>query len=291
LGVSVELVFITTAGDVTERSLQVAGGQGLFTKEIQRALLEERIDLAVHSLKDLPTDPVAGLTLGAVPPRADPRDVLVSNKATTLDDLPPQAVVGTGSRRRQSQLLHGRMDLRVLDVRGNVETRLRKLDEEQYDALVLAKAGLTRLGLEHRITQVLSVAMMLPAVGQGALGLEIRETDAATYGVVQRLDDPDTHAAILAERALLGHLRAGCMAPVAAWARAERRVLHLSGAVLSADGRERVSVASTGDIADPKALGIGVANQLLALGAGQLIDQSREVSSESEGERFSPLPT
>ena len=168
LGTAVELIRIQTAGDVSSQPLQAGGGQGLFTKEIQRALLDDRIDLAVHSLKDLPTEPVPGLVLAAVPPRESCGDVLVSNTARCLADLPPQAIVGTGSQRRRCQLLHHRPDLHVGDIRGNVDTRLRKLDEGEYDAIILAAAGLKRLGWSHRIAEVIPPSVMLPAVGQGA---------------------------------------------------------------------------------------------------------------------------
>ncbi|MGE3777883.1 MAG: hydroxymethylbilane synthase [Pirellulaceae bacterium] len=276
LGATVELVWITTTGDVTDRSLMAVGGQGLFTKEIQRALLDDRIDLAVHSLKDLPTDPVPGLALIAVPPREDCADVLVSPRADTLDSLPPQAVVGTGSRRRRSQLLHLRCDLRVGDVRGNVETRLRKLDEGQYDALVLAKAGLLRLGLEHRIGQVLPVSLMLPAVGQGALGLEARAEDESTAAVVRQLNDAATYEAVLAERAMLARLRAGCLAPVGAWARTAQAELYLTGCVLTADGQQKLSVTSSRAGGTAQGLGESVADQLLSLGAARLIQAARD---------------
>jgi hydroxymethylbilane synthase len=274
-GVVVELIPITTQGDVSDRPLGAIGGQGLFTKEIQRALLDGRIDLAVHSLKDLPTDPVAGLTLAAVPPRESPRDVLVSTRGGTLDELPAGARVGTGSRRRQSQLLHLRPDLRVADIRGNVDTRLRKLDAGQFDAIVLAEAGLSRLNLAGRITQVLPSTVMLPAVGQGALGLETRADDAATLAAVARLDDAATRAAVLAERALLAGLRGGCMAPVAAWARITDRELRITAAVLSVDGQRRVAVTRGGDAHDPVSLGQLAAEELLSLGAGSLIDDAR----------------
>ncbi len=274
-GTQVELVLITTTGDITDRSLSTVGGQGLFTKEIQRALLDHRIDLAVHSLKDLPTDPIAGLTLAATPPRENPGDALVTPRAATLDELPFGARVGTGSRRRQSQLLHLRPDLHVSDIRGNVDTRLRKLDQGEYDALVLAEAGLRRLDLAHRITQVLPPAMMLPAVGQGALGLETRVDDAQTRTAVEPLNDVPTYAAVTAERALLAHLRGGCMAPIAAWARMAGPALRLSAAVLSVDGRRKVSVSLAADPGDPQSLGRIAADELLALGAGELIASAR----------------
>jgi hydroxymethylbilane synthase len=191
------LVPITTRGDVQQvQPVEQLGDRGVFTKELQRALLAGQIDVAVHSLKDLPTDPVAGLILAAVPRRESPCDVLVSRDSLRLETLPPGARVGTGSLRRQSQLLHLRPDLLVAPIRGNVDTRLRKLDEGQYDALILAQAGLNRLGLSHRVTQILSTNQMLPAVGQGALGLETRAEDGETRSALSALDDPASHFAV-----------------------------------------------------------------------------------------------
>jgi len=274
-GVNVEQVLITTQGDVRTGPLGVIGGQGLFTKEIQRALLAGEIDLAVHSLKDLPTEPVAGLLLAAVPVREATGDALVANHATSLQDLPPGARIGTGSTRRRAQLLHLRPDLNLDDVRGNVDTRLRKLDEGQYDALILAEAGLKRLGLAARIAQILPVEGMLPAVGQGALGLETRESDLRTRELIASLDDPATHAAVLAERSLLAHLRGGCLAPVGAIGRVAGDCLSLSAVVLSGDGRQRIAAAAAGSPLDALTVGIAVAEALLAQGARELISAAR----------------
>jgi len=268
-------VLITTQGDVRTGPLGVIGGQGLFTKEIQRALLADEIDLAVHSLKDLPTEPVAGLLLAAVPVREATGDALVANHATSLQDLPPDARIGTGSTRRRAQLLHLRPDLNLDDVRGNVDTRLRKLDEGQYDALILAEAGLKRLGLAARIAQILPVEGMLPAVGQGALGLETRESDLRTRELIASLDDPATHAAVLAERSLLAHLRGGCLAPVGAIGRVAGDRLSLSAVVLSGDGRQRIAAAAAGSPLDALTVGITVAEALLAQGARELISAAR----------------
>lgn len=275
-GVEVEIVLITTTGDVTQQPLGSVGGQGLFTKEIQRALLDRRVDLAVHSLKDLPTEPVPGLCLAAVPPRESPGDVVVSRGGVGLDDLPPGARIGTGSRRRQSQLLHYRPDFQVLDIRGNVDSRLRKLDAGDYDAILLAQAGLNRLGLAHRVTQSVPLHIMLPAVGQGALGLETRVEDGVARAAVSKLDDGETHAAVLAERALLAGLRGGCLAPVGAWGRCVRGEMRLSGVVLSVDGTRRVSVTLTGELARPVELGQAAAAELLKLGASELISGARQ---------------
>lgn len=278
LGHAVELVPVTTAGDVTTGPLREAGGQGFFTKELQRALLEGRIDLAVHSLKDLPTEPVPGLTLAAVPQRENPADVLVcapSIGASDLQSLPRDARVATGSTRRRAQLLHGRPDLVMCDVRGNVETRLRKLDEGQFDAIVLALAGMTRLGLVKRATQILPPEVMLPAVGQGALGIEARADDDATLAMLALLNDPNSRQCVLAERAMLAELRGGCLAPVGAWGRIEAGQLRLDGIVLSVDGRQRLMASAVGASTDAEKIGKDVARELIDQGAAQLITAAR----------------
>lgn len=275
LGVPVEMIPISTQGDVSSRPLGAIGGQGVFTKELQRALLDGAIDLAVHSLKDLPTERVAGLQLAAVPPRESTRDVLVSRLAATLDALPPTARVGTGSIRRRAQLLHARPDLQVAEIRGNVDTRLRKLDEGQYEAIVLAEAGLRRLGLGERITQILPAELMLSAVGQGALGIEARSDDGPTLQTLAFLDHPPTHRAVRAERALLAALGAGCLAPVGAWARMDGGQLQLDAVVLSPDGRERLSVCVSGPPDQAESLGQQAAADLLAQGAAELIGRLR----------------
>ena len=275
-GVEVEMVHIATQGDVKTGQLGQIGGQGLFTKEIQRALLTREIDLAVHSLKDLPTEPVAGLCLAAVPPRETTADVLASAKFGTLDHLPHGARVGTGSLRRKAQLLFVRSDLTILDIRGNVETRLKKLDEGQYDAIVLAAAGLTRLGFADRMTFVLPRSIMLPAVGQGALGLETREDDAVARSLVEPLNDRLTHAAVLAERTMLHALRGGCLAPVAALGQSDNAVLKLEAVVLSGDGQRRISAEGAGRPEDAIRIGEQVADELLLQGAAELIASSRD---------------
>lgn len=276
LQIEVELVLITTSGDAQQVGpIGNIGSSGVFTKEIQRALLDNRVDLAVHSLKDLPTEPVEGLVLAAVPERESTRDALLSVQAKSLGHLKQGAIVGTGSLRRQAQLLHARPDLELRDIRGNVDTRLRKLDEGEFDAIVLAEAGLRRLQLADRITELLPQAIMLPAVGQGALGIEARSDDTATLQMITRLDDPITHASVLAERALLSHLRGGCMAPVGGWGRIADGQLRLSGVVLSGDGSQRLLAEDTAAPAEATALGIRVAEMLLSQGAAALISASR----------------
>lgn len=274
LGVTVEMIHITTQGDVKTGPLGQIGGQGLFTKEIQRALLDEQIDLAVHSLKDLPTADVPGLAIAAVPTRESTNDVLVG-PYRALDELPEGARVGTGSLRRRAQLLNQRPDLQLLEIRGNVDTRLRKLDAGEYDAIVLAQAGLSRLGLADRIAYVIPPAIMLPAVGQGALGLETRAEDATTRQILQPLNDSTTYESVAAERALLQALRAGCLAPVGAWSRIVNGELQLEAVVLDPNGKERLFVRKTGVVGRGVELGTEVAEQLLAQGAAQLISAAR----------------
>jgi len=274
LGVEVELLPITTSGDRQQGAIQDIG-QGIFTKEIQRALLEDRIDLAVHSLKDLPTDTPPELIIAAVPQRASCGDVLVSPAWKTFDLLPDCAIVGTSSMRRRAQLLHVRPDLRMKDIRGNIDTRLRKLHHGEYHALVLAEAGLTRLGLTAEITQVLPMSLVLPAVGQGALALEIRREDETTRTALAPLDHPPTHHAVLAERAMLSVLHGGCLAPIAAWGRTENGRLTLTGRVLSPDGRSKLEITLDADLQDNTDLGRRVAEKLLQQGAAELIALAR----------------
>lgn len=273
--VTVELVHVSTEGDrVQSEPLAGFGGMGVFTREVQRAVLDERADLAVHSLKDLPTEPADGLALAGVPERGPVRDVLVlpaghEGSVDSLDDLPEGARIGTGSLRRRAQLLHCRPDLSVSDVRGNVETRLRKLDGGEYDALVLAEAGLRRLELAERISLVLGPPLLLHAVGQGALGLECRGDDEEIRARLAALSDAATFDAVLAERSLLNALRAGCHAPVGVATEVRENDLSLTGVVLAADGTERITVTETGE--SPEPLGRTVAERLLEIGAASLI--------------------
>lgn len=277
--IDVEIVFISTEGDQSTQSLQDFGGQGAFTKRIQTALLDSEIDFAVHSLKDLPTESVKGLVLGAVPEREVTHDVLVCNKHDSIQALPANALIGTGSFRRQAQLLNRRPDLRVADIRGNVDTRLRKLDEEEYDALILARAGLTRLELTDRITEIIPIDFMLPAIGQGALGLECRSDDMATIEALMTINDAPSHIEVVAERALLRELRAGCLAPVGAHAKIKDDSLHLEAVVLSQDGTERVHGEKVSEkvaggefeLLAAAALGVELAQTLIANGAEKLL--------------------
>lgn len=276
LGHDVSLVPLSTRGDQDRTApLGEIGGQGVFTKELQRALLRDEIDLAVHSLKDLPTEPIEGLELGAIPPRASTADALVSHTWRTLAELPPGSVIGTGSLRRRAQLWHVRPDLRMHDIRGNIETRLRKLADGEYDALVLAEAGLQRLQLIQHVSEILPEAVMLPAVGQGALGIEILSANTELKGLLAPLDDVPTRSAVTAERSLLAALRAGCLAPVGAKGELDGNQLRLRGVVLSGDGTVRLAAQHTGLSSDADAIGRKVADDLLAQGAAAIITASR----------------
>ena len=275
-GATVELVEITTGGDKNQSSsLSELGIQGAFTKEVQIAVLGGSADVAVHSLKDLPTEPLDGLIIAAIPARASCSDVLITSSGKALSELPSGARVGTGSLRRQAQLLLLRSDLAILPIRGNVDSRLRKLAAGEFDALVLAAAGLDRLGLVDQVTEELAPPRMLPAPGQGALAIECRRRDAELRSLLRRLDDPATRAATDGERMMLSKLHAGCSAPVGAWGRIENGALHLDGLVASPDGRLHLTASATGPLANASSLGRNVADQLLAQGAHEIILQSR----------------
>lgn len=268
----VELVIVQTTGDrVQDRSLSVIGGQGAFTKEIQQAVLDGRADVAVHSLKDLPTQPVPGLVLAATPPRAAVQDAFVSAKYRRLDDLPQGATLATGSLRRRAQILHRRPDLHLVDMRGNVETRLRKMHERGLDGMILALAGLERLGLADQVAEVLSEEWMLPAVGQGALGVECRADDTETRIVLEQINHRETYQAVLAERAFLRALGGGCLVPIAGLGRLDAGELHVQGMVCSPDGSRRIAAAVSGAAHDAEPLGERLAERLRQLGAEALL--------------------
>ena len=268
----VVIEIIKTSGDVfLDAPLSQIGGKGLFTKEIEDALLESRIDLAVHSLKDLPTVLPEGLSLGAVSSREDVRDAFLSNEHSSLVALPKGARVGTSSLRRQSQLLRLRSDLEVANLRGNLDTRIRKLDEKQYDAILLACAGLDRLGYQHRIAERLSIQQLCPAVGQGALGIEIRETDDSTRNRLQCLHHAPTHSAVTAERAFLRRLGGGCQVPIAGHTWIEESRLEMLGVVASTDGRRLFRDQGSAPIEQAADLGEQLAERLLASGASEIL--------------------
>ena len=272
----VDLETIRTDGDRhADRALPEIGGKGLFTAALDQALLEGHIDLAVHSLKDLPTTPTPGLRIAAIPRREDPRDVLVlpPGAPATLGSLPTQARVGTSSLRRQALALAFRKDLRVLPIRGNVDTRLEKLDRGHYDALLLAAAGLIRMGLADRISERLERTAWIPAVGQGALAVMIRDDDEATGRAVETLTDTSTRQAVNAERELLHLLEGGCHVPVGALALPYQGGLRLWAIVVSPDGRRAVRVDRTGDLVEPERLAARVVESLLDRGAGEILTE------------------
>lgn len=275
--VSLEVRTIVTHGDVdADTPLPALGGKGAFTQEIEAALLQGRIQMAVHSLKDLPTELPAGLVIGATPERGDARDALISREGRALAELPAGAVVGTSSLRRSAQLLALRPDLRIAPLRGNVDTRLRKLGEGMYDAIVLAVAGLARLGLAGRITEHLAPEVMLPAPGQGALAVEARADDGETLALLAAaLEHPATRAAVTAERALLTALGGGCHLPIAAYGEVApgTGVLRLRGLIAAADGRRSVRGEIGGPAADAARLGAALAEELLGRGGREIMAQ------------------
>ncbi len=271
---TVELVEIVTVGDqVLDVPLTQLGGDGAFTKAIQHALLDHRVDVAVHSLKDLPTFVVPGLMLAAVPERGPTGDAFVSRKHRSFADLPAGAVVATSSLRRKAQILNRRPDLKLVDIRGNVDTRLRKLVEQNLDATILAEAGLLRLGLAGHITEILDSAWMLPAVGQGALGLECRVDDMATRELLEKVNDAATRFAALAERAMLRGLGGGCQVPIGGTARVADGTLTLRGVVLPPDGTQRIEATLALPEAQAEECGARVAATLMGQGAAALLKE------------------
>jgi hydroxymethylbilane synthase len=273
---TIPLEVITTAGDrFIDASLQRIGGKGVFTKEIEEALLDGRVDLAVHSLKDLPTENTPGLLLAALLAREDPRDALVAASGKGLDALPSGSRVGTSSLRRRSQLLARRPDLVVEELRGNVPTRLKRVAEGRYDAVVVAAAGLRRLGLADRITELIDESVMLPAPGQGVLGIQTRGDDAATIAAVRRLHDEVASAEATAERAFLAGLGGGCLVPVGARGRVTGDRLHLEGVVAHPSGRPLVRRAAEGPVAAAVAIGHALAETALAHGAREILAEVR----------------
>lgn len=277
-GIEGEIIIIKTTGDKMQQSaLSQIGGKGIFIKELEDALLDESIDIAVHSVKDIPTEVPPGMSFPAICRREDVRDCLVSGNGATLASLRRGARVGTGSLRRQAQLRHARPDLDVRDLRGNVDTRLRKVESGEYDAVMLAKAGLDRLGWRHRISETLSPDVCMPAVGQGALGIECRASDAETSAALDKLNDAETRSAIVAERSLLSVLQGGCQVPLGAWARIEGNELVLDACVCSIDGLQYVKQRATAPPEQARALGERMAHLLIEAGAQNILeDVSRQ---------------
>ena len=272
--IQITLLKIKTKGDkILDSPLAEIGGKGLFVKEIEESLLREEVDLAVHSMKDLPADLPEGLEIAIYPEREDPRDALVSLGFQTLSDLPAGSTVCTGSLRRSTQLLHLRPDLHVVPLRGNVGTRLRKLETENLQAVILAAAGLRRLGLSDRISQVLSPDEILPAVGQGALGLELRQDDTATKEALQFLNHERTEVTVRAERAFLNKLEGGCQVPIAAYSRLEREDIILQGLVAELDGSRVIKDEVRGKKNRPEDIGTALADRILAAGGDKILAQ------------------
>ena len=270
LGVETRLEIIHTTGDkITDVALSKVGTKGLFTKEIEEALLNRSIDLAVHSLKDMPTDLPAGLTLAAIPAREDPRDALIG---AGLPSLAQGAHVGTSSLRRAAQLRALRPDLEISDIRGNLETRLRKLDEGKYNAIVLASAGLRRLGWENRITELLDPDVMCPAVGQGALAVETRDDGGEAQAICHKLDHGKTRTCVTAERAVLAALGGGCQVPIGAHATLDGASIRIRAVVVSPDGSQVIRKESSGSAADAAALGRALGDHLIAAGGAKILE-------------------
>ena len=279
---------IRTTGDkILDVPLAQVGGKALFVKEIEEALQAGRVDLAVHSMKDVPTDLPPGLTIAAIPRREDAADVLISRRGARLADLPRGARVGTSSLRRQAQLLHFRPDLVIVGVRGNLDTRIRKLSSEGLDAIVLAAAGVARLGLSHLVTEVLPPEVLLPAIGQGTLGVEVREpiTENRELSAASRepraasvaelagvLDDPETHVAVRAERAMMKRLGGGCQVPIAAWATVDADALLLRGLIAATDGVTVIRGEARGTIGEPETVGRVLAEDLLERGGRAILE-------------------
>ncbi len=273
-GVEAEIIIIKTSGDKMQQApLTQIGGKGIFIKELEEALLEESIDLAVHSVKDIPTETPGRLHFPAVCRRDDVRDCLVSHTGTLLANLKQGARVGTGSLRRQAQLLHYRPDLDLRELRGNVDTRLRKVESGEYDAIVLSKAGLDRLGWSQKITEPLSTEISLPAVGQGAIGIESRVSDRDADEILSKLDDLETRTAIIAERALLSALQGGCQVPLGAWARMERAELVMEAVVCSVDGTQYVREKAAAPPDQAAQLGEHLARVLAEGGARSILEE------------------
>jgi len=272
-GQECEIIKIQTTGDkITDVPLAKVGGKGLFVKEIEEALLDETIDLAVHSMKDVPSELPEGLIIAAIPQREDSRDALVSHNGKKLDELPKGARVGTSSLRRQSQLLALRPDLKIVSLRGNLDTRLQKAKQGEFDAVVLAAAGLHRMGWKDDITEYLPIDRFLPAIGQGALGIEIRKFDPEIQEIILPLNHSDTSIAIKAERDLLARLEGGCQVPIGGHATLKDGKITLQGLVASLDGKRVIRETKTVAYLEARGLGVSVAEALLKKGAGAILE-------------------
>jgi hydroxymethylbilane synthase len=275
--VRTETVVIKTSGDkIPDAALWTVGDKGLFTKEIDQALLEGGIDTAVHSLKDMPAQMEEGLTIAAVLKREDPRDVIISHKGFTWNTLPLEAKIGTSSLRRRAQLKYKRPDLRIENLRGNVETRIRKMQEEDFDAIILACAGVRRLDMNSLVTDYLSIEVMMPAVGQGAIALQARAGEKETQQLLAALNDAPSYWAVTAERSFLKELQGGCQAPIGALAQVEREFLTINGLILGLEGDRGCKAGLSGPFASAEQLGRKLAQQLLLEGGNEILESIRE---------------
>jgi hydroxymethylbilane synthase len=280
----IEIVVITTTGDrIRDRPLSEIGGKGLFTKEIEVELIAGNVDLAVHSMKDVPTELPEGCVIAATPKRVDPRDVIVSGAAYDLDSLPPGARLGTSSLRRRAQVLALRPDLEIVDVRGNLDTRMRKAEDGQVDAVILAAAGITRMGWADRITHYIASDMMVPAVGQGAIGIEIRDDDPFMADVCEKLNDAETFTCVTAERVVMRSLEGGCQVPIGAYCRvACDGSLLMDAMVATVDGSRVLRRHLAGTTDDPEGLGMLMVERLRALGAAEILADIRAAADDGD---------
>jgi hydroxymethylbilane synthase len=277
----IELIIIKTQGDkILDVPLAKVGGKGLFVKEIEQALLTGQIDIAVHSMKDMPADIPEGLCIGAIPERENPVDVFISRNGDGFSELAAGSVIGTSSLRRGAQLRHARPDMVIRSIRGNLDTRLKKLESENFDALVLAAAGVKRLNFEHKITEYLDPGFMLPAIGQGALCIETREDDEIVGPLVASLDHASTRTVVAGERAFLNRLEGGCQVPIAGHGRISENQFTLTGLVAEIDGCRVIKGEKTGPLDSPETIGINLAEELLAGGADKILEKLKSMSPE-----------
>jgi hydroxymethylbilane synthase len=279
--ITIDMVTIVTKGDkILDVPLAKVGGKGLFVKELEEALLSKEVDLAVHSMKDVPSELPPSLHLGIVPEREDPRDAFIANNYASVAELPKGGKVGTSSLRRRAQLACLRSDLVIEDLRGNLDTRLRKLDEKQYDAIILAAAGLNRLGMSKRATNYFSAVEMLPAVGQGALGLELRRDDTELFEGLQFFNHAETAVAVQAERAFLFRLEGGCQVPIGAYCQVEGAQLQITGLIASLEGDTVIKGTRSGSWEQAESLGTELADELLGKGGREILAQFYDISAE-----------
>jgi hydroxymethylbilane synthase len=278
---NVELIIIKTQGDkILDVPLAKVGGKGLFVKEIEHALLTRNIDIAVHSMKDMPAEIPDGLCIGAVPERENPFDVFISQSGLGFKKLASGSIIGTSSLRRGAQLRHERPDIVIQPLRGNLDTRLKKLDSENLDAIVLAAAGVKRLNLEHKITEYLDPNIILPAIGQGALCIEIRNGDAKIGSLVESMDHEATRTVVKGERAFLNRLEGGCQVPIAGYGKINKEQLTLTGLVAEIDGTQVIKGENSGPLDSAEAIGIDLAEELLARGAGEILQKLKSIEPE-----------